>query len=166
MLGMTFARGMQQRAKKKSTALWPMILVALLCTSAFSQQAPKASDRETLWSAWVAKVLDGEKEAESFDGSRCDVLTPYLAIEVEWVSKWEEAIGQSVFYAIQHNRQPGIVLLGKTMDNKEQEDGLRCQLVCQRLNISLVVVDATESKQKVKEQLLEFAKKAQTVAKY
>lgn len=45
------------------------------------------------------------------DGTRVDCLTEHFAIEVDWAIKWYEAIGQSLHYAIQTGRYPGILLL-------------------------------------------------------
>jgi hypothetical protein len=58
-----------------------------------------------------ARQVQGQVEVVMPDGARCDVLTASHAIEVDFASKWSEAIGQSLFYGIQTNRQPGILLI-------------------------------------------------------
>lgn len=45
------------------------------------------------------------------EGGRADIVTDTYAIEVEWAPKWKHAIGQALWYALQTNRRPGIVLL-------------------------------------------------------
>ena len=55
--------------------------------------------------------MGGESEYRLPDGRRVDILTKGLAIEVDWVKKWPEAIGQSIGYAIETDRMPAILLL-------------------------------------------------------
>jgi len=85
---------------------------------------PQPSDRETVWSAYLAQESGGIAEARTPDGSRCDILTDTEAIEVEWASKWEESIGQAVFYSIAFDREPVVLLLIKD-PVAERDDYLR-----------------------------------------
>lgn len=103
----------------------------------------RAQWRETDWSAFIADEMrrsgiDAVTEAKGADGSRCDILTPTISYEVEWShnGKWKEAIGQAVFYSIQHDRRPGIIMLMDGSPN-EQVDYLRCLAVCGKLGIRL-----------------------------
>ena len=50
------------------------------------------------------------------DRTRVDCLTDEYAIEFDFGKKWSEAIGQSLGYAIETNRTPGIVLI---IENKK-----------------------------------------------
>lgn len=102
---------------------------------------PLPADRETVWSAWIARELGGVAEHRCFDGSRVDVLTDQFAVEVEWVSKWEQAIGQAALYAELTGREPAVLVLYRDMSDAEQEDGLRCVVACRRLGIETVGVD-------------------------
>lgn len=62
---------------------------------------------------------DGKTEVVLPDKTRCDCLTSTYAIEFDFGKKWAEAIGQSLHYALQTGKQPGIVLiLEKESDNK------------------------------------------------
>ncbi|WP_321532286.1 hypothetical protein [uncultured Desulfuromonas sp.] len=45
------------------------------------------------------------------DGTRVDCLTESYAIEFDFSNKWAEAIGQSLYYAVETKRLPGIVLI-------------------------------------------------------
>ena len=103
--------------------------------------APTPSDRETIWSKWIAETNDYRSEVASFDGSRVDVLSPDFAVEVEWALKWKEAIGQAILYSIHFDRPGAVILLSKTGSAKEQECGLQCKLVCERLGIPMLHVD-------------------------
>lgn len=53
----------------------------------------------------------GIKEFVLPDRSRVDCLTKTRAIEIDFASKWAEAIGQCLYYAAQTNRLPGIGLI-------------------------------------------------------
>lgn len=59
---------------------------------------------------FAAKV-GGQTEVTAGDGTRCDILTPTHAIEVDFARKWGEAIGQSLNYGFQFNRKAGILLI-------------------------------------------------------
>jgi len=85
-------------------------------------------------SARLAAQIGGEAEHRLPDGSRVDILTDDVAYEVEWSDAWEEAIGQSVFYAMATDREPGVWLL---LRGNYDEDYLRCLMVCRKLGIEL-----------------------------
>jgi len=56
----------------------------------------KDSDHEAVWSAALAELLGGEAEYRLPDRTRVDVLTDRFAVEVDWVGKFEEGIGQAL----------------------------------------------------------------------
>ena len=58
-----------------------------------------------------AKEIDGRVEVVMNDGTRCDILTATHAIEVDFAKKWAEAIGQSLNYAMQTGKRPGVALI-------------------------------------------------------
>lgn len=89
------------------------------------------------------KLLTGV-ERRLWDKTRVDILTDSLAIEVDWVQKWPEAIGQSCWYAINTSRQPGICLLVEDF-TKQARFIYRAQVVIERYNIILWLVDTTKS---------------------
>ena len=67
---------------------------------------------EKFYQTQYAKTLAGaQTEVVAPDGTRCDILTSTHAIEVDFASKWGEAIGQSLNYALQFNRRAGILLI-------------------------------------------------------
>lgn len=45
------------------------------------------------------------------DKTRCDCLTDKHAIEFDFGSKWAESIGQALYYGIQTEKKPGVVLI-------------------------------------------------------
>ncbi len=44
---------------------------------------------------------------------RVDILTDTHAVEVEFAAKWKNSIGQALWYGLQTNREPGIILILK-----------------------------------------------------
>lgn len=60
----------------------------------------------------IQVILGGTVEYPVESG-RVDILTDEYAIEVEFANKWKDAIGQSLWYGLQTNRQPAIVLVNK-----------------------------------------------------
>lgn len=52
----------------------------------------------------------GEIEKRMPDKTRCDCLTSKYAVEVKSAENWMHAIGQSLNYAKQSGKRPGIVL--------------------------------------------------------
>ena len=74
---------------------------------------------ESYYQDIFAAQVGGRTEVTAGDGTRCDILTDSYAIEVDFARKWGEAIGQSLNYGFQFNRQAGIVLiLEKPSDRK------------------------------------------------
>lgn len=58
----------------------------------------------------INKYFDGSRESPVPSG-RVDILTKQYAIEVEFADKWKNSIGQSLWYGLQTNKTPGIVLI-------------------------------------------------------
>lgn len=73
---------------------------------------------ESDYAAEWAAAYGGNTEVRMPDGTRCDVLTDSHAIEVEFASKWAEAVGQSLFYALQTGKRAGIVLILHNSDER------------------------------------------------
>ena len=55
----------------------------------------------------------GKTEHVLPDRTRVDCLTDSHAIEFDWGKKWQEGIGQSLYYAIQTGKRAGVVLIIK-----------------------------------------------------
>ncbi len=108
----------------------PFALVVILPLATVAPQPPG----EVAISARLASEIGGQAEHRLPDGSRIDILTDDVAWEVEWSDKWEEAIGQSVFFSMATDRKPGVWLL---LRGNYDEDYLRCLMVCRKLGIEL-----------------------------
>lgn len=104
---------------------------------------PKPTYRETHYQAIAAKVLKGKTEVNLGDGRRCDIVTDEYAIEVDWKSKWSEAVGQSLDYGFLADKKCGIVLI---VDSREDtKEALRINSICRHyelpIKIWLIAVD-------------------------
>lgn len=105
------------------------------------QPVDTSSWKETDWSRHLAEKMGGVAEYRLPDESRIDVFDEDagVAFEVEWASKWTQAIGQCEFYAISTGAKPGVILLLK--DDGDKLHYLRCLVVCEKLGIELRTVD-------------------------
>lgn len=105
---------------------------------------PMPTDNEVTWSRWIASFgperFRGVAEFQSPDGSRVDILTDELAIEVEWSKKWAESIGQALLYSITTNRRAAVLLL---IRNKPTERLYitRAAAVCERAGIEFHIME-------------------------
>ena len=112
--------------------------------------APDAALTERNWverivADWTKLGIECQTEVATPDGSRCDILTPTTAWEVDWASKKFEAVGQALYYSLAlsesgDKRSPGIVLLMKGPEDKD--DYLRCARLCDKYGIRLITVAA------------------------
>jgi hypothetical protein len=90
-----------------------LIILLLLALPLFGKQS------ERYYQEKFAREISGQVEVVMKDGTRCDILTATHAIEVDFAKKWAEAIGQSLNYAMQTGKRPGVALiLLSPSDNK------------------------------------------------
>lgn len=89
----------------KKLSLIIIVLVALTHT-AFANEA---SYRD----AWCSSN-NGVAEVINDDRTRVDCVTSEYAVEVDYASKWYEAVGQSLHYGIKTGKKPGILLIMKS----------------------------------------------------
>jgi len=59
----------------------------------------------------LAVKYGAEAEVELADGTRCDLLAPGIAWEVDWADKWYQGIGQALYYGLRAARTSGLILL-------------------------------------------------------
>lgn len=73
---------------------------------------------ESDYSNALALYLDGKREVKVTSG-KVDILTATHAIEVERAPKWKQSIGQALWYGLQTNKKPGIILLIEHPDQRK-----------------------------------------------
>ena len=82
-----------------------IVLLLLLALPLFGKQS------ERYYQEKFAREIGGQIEVVMKDGTRCDILTATHAIEVDFAKKWAESIGQSLNYAMQTGKRPGVALI-------------------------------------------------------
>lgn len=87
----------------------------LLCTSilmmfAFTPLFSQVKYAESDYAYYIKSLIGGETEV-SVEGGRVDLLTDEYAFEIERAPKWKESIGQALWYGLQTNKKPGIIIL-------------------------------------------------------
>lgn len=93
----------------KHSYLFISTLLLLIGTAAWTQDSPLY---EKDYVHYIQSLIGGETEV-AVDGGRIDLLTDEYAFEIEWASNWKEAIGQSLWYGLNTNRKPAIILILK-----------------------------------------------------
>lgn len=106
---------MQRAPDKKAPRAWwgllvvalpPGLLIALLLIIT-TTASPAATEREI-----QQRICAGlELEHTVPDGGRVDCLSATYAIEIDWSPKWAEALGQSLYYAVETDKLPAVILI-------------------------------------------------------
>ena len=93
-------------------------LFILIC---FLPLSSSALEKEKYYSDKFCEEMSGQADYTLKDKSRVDCLTETHSFEVDWADgmKVYEAIGQSLYYASQTDKKPGILLLIRK-DNSEK----------------------------------------------
>ena len=95
-------------------ALTPLSAL-LFATSLNSASRPGETWYQQVW----CEGKSGEIEHRLPDGRRVDCLTSEYAIEMDFASKWPEAIGQSLEYAMLTGKKAGVVLILNTASDHQ-----------------------------------------------
>ncbi len=82
----------------------------ILCTHGCSKTT---KHHEKYYQKIACNQLDGVIEYTLKNRTRVDCLTDEYAIEVDFAHKGYEAIGQSLYYALETKKQAGIILIRK-----------------------------------------------------
>ena len=93
------------------------------------QGKPSGKKDEAHYQKLIYKLTGGELEHKLPDGTRIDILTDDFAIEVDFVKKFYEAIGQAVHYT-QSGRKPLIWLIVR--QKTEEKYVARAVAACKR----------------------------------
>ena len=95
------------------TCIGSMVLLSWVLYALFAPNTAHARrNHHEKWyqQAWCSEH-NGRTEVILADHTRCDCLTSSHAIEFDFADKWEEAIGQSLYYSLQTGKKAGIVLI-------------------------------------------------------
>lgn len=92
---------------------------------------PESWYQENVATKWKAQT-----EVKVANG-RVDIVGKNYATEVEFADKWKEAIGQALWYAMQTNKQPGIVIICETPEDNIHAIRLRSVINNSKLDIKV-----------------------------
>ena len=104
---------------------------------------PPKTRLEAFWSAALAEALHGRQEVRISHG-RIDVLTSTYAIEVDWLNKWHEGLGQAQHYGFITGKAPAVALIIKP--NEWPLNALRrskleeIRLVAEKLGVEVILL--------------------------
>jgi len=89
-----------------------MKIITIILIAATSMNIMHAQNKlsEDDYSIFIQSLIGGEREVSVKNG-RVDLVTDEFAIEIEKAPKWKEAIGQCLWYALNTNKKPAIILL-------------------------------------------------------
>lgn len=79
--------------------------------SILSQRPLTERHNEPYYTQQIAEQFGWQAEVRTPIGTRCDLVSDTLCVEVEWPSKPYEAIGQSLHYSQQLGKKPAILFL-------------------------------------------------------
>ena len=117
----------------------PLALLAGVQTVAVSLPDGIEKPRESHWrdalAAHFSKMEEGVKTEVVLRGGRCDIVTEKYAIEVERASKWHEAIGQAVHYALFLKKKPCIAVFEHAKLSSGQMDAMKATAKRRRIEI-------------------------------
>lgn len=127
---------------RKGLILALLFLTTLTCFGA-TTKCTKIYEKD--YNASWCNAHNGQIEFSTIDGSRVDCLLPDYAVEAERAYKWKEAIGQALFYGLQTNRTPAILLI---IENKDREQKYidRLNIVAQKYGIKIWYITPNELK--------------------
>ena len=103
----------------------------------------QALEKEKYYSDKFCEEISGQADYTLQDKSRVDCLTETHAFEVDWADgmKVYEAIGQSLYYASQTGKKPGILLLIRKDNSEKHIRKIKEVIIYFDLDIELIIKD-------------------------
>jgi hypothetical protein len=95
--------------------------------------------KEKVYQEKIREIFKGVSDYHLPSGKIIDVLSGVYAIEVDFVSKWAESIGQSLQYAYESGKLPCIVFIYDEIENRILLNSVRPLLI--QLNIKVFTMD-------------------------
>lgn len=99
-------------------------------------------EKEANWNIALAHRVNGESEVKVAFG-RVDVLNSTYAIEIDFLEKWQEGIGQSLHYGDATRRIPCLALIlreGRGSLDKNKDIILYIDKLCREKGITLIIL--------------------------
>ena len=95
--------------------------------------------KEIVYQEKAREIFKGVSGYRLPSGKVVDIISGVYAIEVDFVSKWAEAIGQSLQYAYESGKLPCIIFIYDEIDNRILLNSIRPLLT--QLNIKVFTMD-------------------------
>ncbi len=123
-----------------------MKYIALAISSILITQPVHAIENEDYYNRQFCFEVSGQAEYRLPDRSRVDCLTDTHAYEADWADglKVYESIGQSLYYAAETGKQPGILLLIRKKNSDKHIRKVRRVIENWSLPIKLIVQDVRD----------------------
>ncbi len=86
----------------------------------------KRNSHEKEWTDALANRIKGQSEVQ-VDRGRVDVMTDSYAIEIDFIKKWHEGLGQAIHYGDESNRIGVLALIDET--NAHDQDIQHLELI-------------------------------------
>lgn len=112
-----------------------LLFLTITCSTVFGQSTEW---NENEHADFIQQLIGGQRE-HSVESGRIDLLTDEYAFEIEWANKWKDSIGQAIWYGLQTNKKPGIILLLKSKEEYKYYIQLNSALTYANLTDRIVV---------------------------
>lgn len=86
-----------------------LVIISFIIFAGFNVQS-QSKISEKNYSLYIQSLIGGQREV-SIPNGRVDIVTNEYAIEIEKATNWKESIGQALWYAINTNKKPAIILI-------------------------------------------------------
>ena len=119
----------------------PIILLTMLII-----QSAHAIENEDYYNRQFCAQESGQAEYSLPDRSRVDCLTDTHAFEADWADglKVYESIGQSLYYAAETGKKPGILLLVRKKNSAKHIRKVKRVIESWNLPIKLIIKDVQD----------------------
>jgi hypothetical protein len=119
----------------------PIILLTILII-----QSSHALENEDYYNRQFCTQESGQAEYSLPDRSRVDCLTDTHAFEADWADglKVYESIGQSLYYAAETGKKPGILLLVRKKNSAKHIRKVKRVIESWNLPIKLIIKDVQD----------------------
>lgn len=121
--------------KWKLVSILILLLSTITCNDSFGQSEGWG---EKEYADFIQGLIGGQREY-SVESGRIDLLTDEYAFEIEWANKWKDAVGQSIWYGLQTNKKPGIILILKSNEDYKYYIQLNSALTYANLNDQVTI---------------------------
>jgi len=117
-----------------------ILVVLFISTNAIADRVHPEKYYQNIY----ASNLDGQMEVVFSDRSRCDIVTSTHAIEVDYASKYKEAITQSLHYSNMSGKRAGIILIDEKGLDSHYIDSAKKDIKVNHLPIDVLDNKITE----------------------